>query len=145
MQSLNPSKNLLAVLVLAILTLSFGSCAKKVSFQTSPYVPAAEGKVKIKKDRNNNYNIQVFVRHLAEPEKLDPPRDNYVVWSDTESNGIKNIGQITSSSGLISKTLKASLRAVSPFKPNRIFITAESNGNVQFPGAQIVLTTSSFY
>ncbi|HEY1056219.1 MAG TPA: hypothetical protein VGE24_13830, partial [Emticicia sp.] len=29
----------------------------KYSFITSPVVPAAEGTVKVKKDKNNNYNI----------------------------------------------------------------------------------------
>jgi hypothetical protein len=144
MISCNLNKSFLAVGFLLIMSVAFSSCAKKISFQTSPYVPAAVGSVKIKKDKNNNYRLSIFVRNLAESKRLEPPRDNYVVWSETESNGVKNIGQINSSTGLFSKKLKASLDAVSPFKPRRVFITAEDNGNVQYPSMQVVLTTRTF-
>ncbi len=120
------------------------SCAKKVAFPSSSVVPAADGNVKIKKDDNNNYAIEVSLKHLAPSKSLMPPKDYYVVWIETESNGIKNIGQISSSSGLLSSTLKASLKTVTSFRPRVVFITAEDNANVQFPGSYVVLRTNSF-
>lgn len=120
------------------------SCAKKIAFPTSTVVPAARGTVKVKKDDNNNYAIEVNVRNLAEAKRLEPPRETYVVWIETENNGTKNIGQMKSSTGFLSSKLKASLQAVTPFKPTRVFITAEDNAGIQYPGMQVVLRTDGF-
>lgn len=120
------------------------SCATKYAFSTSSVVPAAEGSVKVKKDKNNNYNIELDVKRLADPKRLNPAKDVYVVWMETAQNGRKNIGQLKTSSGLFSSTLKSSLKTVSPFKPVTFFITAEDNADIQYPGGQEVLRTNSF-
>jgi hypothetical protein len=117
-------------------------CSKKLSFATSPVVPAAHGSVRIDRDKNENYTIEVDVTNLAEPKNLQPPRDTYVVWMETKKNGIKNIGQLNTSSGFFSSALKASLKTVTPNKPTRFFITAEDKGDVQYPGSQVVLRTA---
>lgn len=135
---------ILSVLTLIFLTFFISSCAKKIVFQPSSAVPAAKGKVKIKKDDNNNYSIKLNVENLAEPNRLSPPQNIYVVWIMTKESGVKNIGQIKSSSGLFSSKLKASLQAVSPFKPTRVFVTAERNNDILYPGFQEVLTTRNF-
>ncbi len=116
----------------------------KYKFSTSSVVPAAEGSVKVKKDKNNNYNIDLSVMRLADPKRLSPAKATYVVWIDTQNNGTKNIGQLKTSSSMISSTLKSSLKTVTPFKPVRIFITAEDDANIQYPGGQVVLNTSNF-
>jgi hypothetical protein len=121
----------------------FGSCARKIAFQTSSVVPAAEGTVKVKKDNNNNYTIDIEVSNLAEPGRLLPAMKTYVVWMDSDQDKFKNIGQINSSTSFLSNKLKASFETVSSNKPTKIFITAEDDGNVQYPGTQ-VLTTASF-
>ena len=134
-------KSIYSLIAVLVITLIFSSCATKMAFQTSSVVPAAEGNVKIKKDKNNNYNININVMRLASPQRLNPPKDLYVVWMNTAGNEAKNIGQITTSSSLLSKTLRSSLKTVSTNKPTGFFITAESDGNIQFPGGQVVLTT----
>lgn len=113
-------------------------------FNASQVVPAAQGHVKVKQDGNNNYEIQVSLKHLADSKRLTPPKETYVVWIETESNSIKNIGQINSSSGLISSTMKASLKAVTSFRPTSVFITAEDNANIEHPGNTVVLRTDRF-
>lgn len=129
------------VAVVSALVCLLSACSRKMNFTRSVVVPAAQGDVKIKKDRNNNYAIHVSVFHLAQPGKLQPPKETYVVWMETKEDGIKNIGQLKSSSGFLSKTLKASLSAISSFKPRRFFVTAEESGDIQHPGLQTVLTT----
>jgi hypothetical protein len=144
---LSTSKNLwrltLSFILFSFFILLFESCARKISFMTSSVVPAAEGTVKLKKDNNNNYNVSLEVMRLAEPERLQPPKDNYVVWMNTEQNGTQNIGKLETSSGLLSKTLKSSLETVTPFKPSDFFITAEDDAVVQYPSGQVVLRTKS--
>jgi hypothetical protein len=44
----------------------------------------------------------------------------------------------------ISKSLKASFQTVSSTKPNKIFITAEDDAAIQYPSAQIILSTDNF-
>lgn len=132
----------LATLVLLFLFL-FQSCSRKIAFQTSSVVPAAEGTVKVKKDNNNNYHIEVEIINLAEPSRLQPVKKTYVVWMETDQDVAKNIGQVNSSTSFLSKRLKASFDAVSAIKPTRIFITAEDDGTVQYPGMQ-VLSTGNF-
>ncbi|TDH29361.1 hypothetical protein EXU57_03790 [Segetibacter sp. 3557_3] len=124
--------------------LAVSSCSKKISFQTSTAVPAAQGVVKYKKDGNNNYRIEVDIKNLAAPKRLEPPKSTYVVWIETDANGTKNIGQLKTSSGIFTSTLKASLTTVSAFKPAFLFITAEENGDIQYPGYQVVLRTNRF-
>jgi hypothetical protein len=63
---------------------------------------------------------------------------------ETDDNAVKNIGQINTSTGFLSKKLKASFETVTPVKPTKIFLTAEDDANVQYPGMQVVLTTNHF-
>lgn len=126
------------------ISISLSSCAKKVRFVASATVPAAEGYVKIKRDDNRNYALEVNVKHLASPEKLQPSKNAYVVWVETERNGVKNVGQLRSSSGFFSSTLEASLTAVTPFEPVSVFVTAEDRADVQYQGVNVVLRTRRF-
>lgn len=138
------TRNIGFTITAAMMLLFFSSSARKISFQTSTVVPAAEGTVKVKKDKNNNYRISVAISNLAEPTRLQPSKNTYVVWMDTDNNRIKNIGQINSSTGFLSQKLKASFETVSSFKPIKIFITAEDDAAIQYPGMQVVLSTDHF-
>ena len=120
------------------------SCAHKISFQNSSVVPAARGDVKVKKDNNHNYVISISLANLAEVNRLQPPKNTYVVWMVTDDQLTKNIGQIKSSTGRFSSSLKASFKTVSSFKPSKIFITAEDDGDIQYPASQVVLSTNNF-
>ncbi|MBO9572283.1 MAG: hypothetical protein J7497_08765 [Chitinophagaceae bacterium] len=118
------------------------SCARSISFNSSTAVPAAVGEVHIKKDKNKNYALDIEMKNLAKPESLTPPKPVYVVWMETSSNDIKNIGQLKSTSGLFGQALKASLKAVTSFEPHRIFITAEDDPAIQYPGSQEIISTN---
>ena len=134
-------KKIIAIVTAFVIVALISSCARKMSFATSPVVPAATGNVKIKNDNNNNYTITVKTLNLAEPKNLTPARDTYVVWMESDNNNFTNLGQINTSSGLFSKALKGELKATATTKPTRIFITAEDDGTVQYPGSQMVLQT----
>lgn len=124
--------------------ISVQSQAKKFWFQTSPVVPAARGYVKVNKDHNNNFHIQISISDLSEVHRLQPAKESYVVWMVTDQETTKNIGQLNSSKGLLSKNLKAKFETVSSFNPVKIFITAEDNADTQYPGMTDVLTTDRF-
>ncbi len=122
------------VSLILVVTLTLSSCStRKASFLVSSVVPAAKGDVKVKKDGNDNYSINIDITDLAEPNRLIPPKFAYIVWLESSNNIVKNIGQIKTSTSLLSSKLKASFESVSVFKPTKIFITAEDDINVQYP------------
>lgn len=137
-------KSIFQLAISCFFILSISSFAKTIHFSPSVVVPAASGIVKVKKDNNNNYGITVNLRNLAPSNRLTPARENYVVWVDTESNGVKNIGKVNTSTGLFSKKLQADLSANIPFKIKQVSITAEDVQNATSPGTQVVLTTETF-
>ncbi len=122
----------------------FSACSKKINFLTSSVVPAARGYVKVKKDSNKNYNIKLSVNDLAEVNRLDPPKETYVLWMLTNEGNTKNLGRINSSKNFLSNKLKASLETVSTFHPVQFFVTAENDAEIQYPGMQYILSTSNF-
>jgi hypothetical protein len=132
--------------IVLFLALSFvfmqisSSCAKSIEFENSNIVPAARGYVKVKKDKNENYNIKLELSYLAEPDRLSPPKKCYIVWLSSNDNPIPlNIGQIVGSS-----KLRVKFESVSSSKPKRIFVTAEDDVTTQYPSQYIVLETNKF-
>jgi hypothetical protein len=136
------TRTVLLVIILFVMAVLY-SCAKKIPFETSTVVPAAEGWVKVKKEKNNNYQVELRVMRLADPKRLTPPKSIYVVWIETEQNGLKNIGQLRTSGSLLSNSLKSSLQTLTPYKPIAFFITAEDNIHIEYPDSQVVLKTDS--
>ena len=134
---------LLAFLAI-IIVLPFTSCSRKMTFLNSSVVPAAQGSVKVKQDRNKNYVIKVEVRDLADVSRLQPPKKTYVVWMETDQGKTENLGQLLSSTSFMSNQMKGSLETVSSFNPAKIYITAENDAGIQYPGRQIVLSTARF-
>jgi len=134
------TKNFFLGILTVMMIFSFISCSTKAVFLASSVVPAAEGYVKVKKDNNNNYVIQMQISNLAEVDRLQPPKQTYVVWMVTDQGITKNIGRVSSSNNL-----KVSFKTVSSFKPTQIFITAEDNESAQFPGEQVVISTAKFW
>jgi hypothetical protein len=136
-----PIKSLPLIIATFFCLCWFSSCSTRMKFATSTVVPAAQGSVKVGKDDNGNYDIELNILHLTDPSRLQPAKKIYVIWMETASNGTKNIGQLKSSTGFFTSTLKAYFHTVTPFKPERFFITAENDPSVKTPGSQTVLIT----
>jgi len=131
--------NTLIFFMAAFTLLFFVSCAKKIIFPISQTVPAAQGTILFKKDKNRNYAIDLTVKHLANPDRLTPARKCYVVWIETAQNSVINLGQLH-----ISMNMKGSLKTSSSSKPTTIFITAEDDPTIKEPGLNMVLRSESF-
>jgi hypothetical protein len=131
------------IFLLTIFALLFTACSQKVTFLNSAVVPAAEGTVTIKQGKNNNYNIDLNVKRLADPSRLTPPKALYVVWMETSQSGIHNLGQLNTSTKGLSKMLSSSLKTVTPHQPTGFFITAEDNAIGNYPGMIVVLRTTT--
>ena len=130
-------KSILSVAVALCLTFVLLSCGtSKMTFENSSVAPAATGDVKVKKDKNENYAVNVNVKNLAPSQKLTPSKEMYLVWMEDGKNPVKKLGRIDPSS-----SLKASLTALTTTEPTKLFITAEDNAEVTFPTGEMVLTT----
>jgi len=137
------NKIFLGVFILSILS-SFDASAKKVKFLNSSVVPAARGYVKVNRDKNLNYVVNINISNLAEVFRLEPSKLSYIVWLVTEDSITMNMGKINSTTGFLSKNLKATFKTVTSLKPVQIFITAEDDPSRQYPGKQVVLSTNKF-
>ena len=140
----NIRKNIVLGIFAVIIVFLVNSCATSVSFLNSSVVPAAQGTVKVKTDKNKNYVIQISLSNLAESTRMQPSKLTYIVWMVTDRELTKNIGQLNSSKGFMSKSLKGSFKTVSSDKPVKIFITAEDDASIQYPGTPVVLSTDKF-
>ena len=137
--------NFYSLIMIGAILFTFGSCATKASFLSSPMQPAARGDVKVSQNKNDNYVVKVNVTNLAEANRLQPAKNMYVVWMEGENNETQNMGQMSSSTSFLSKNLTASLEAISPVKPRKVFITAENDPTVKYPDfSDMILSTDYF-
>ena len=137
-------KNGAFALALSALALSFCACATKNPFLNSSVVPGADGSVNVSKDKNKNTVINIQIKNLAEPDRLQPPRKQYIVWMVTDTDLTKNIGRIKSSRTMFNKRMEGSFETISSFTPVKIFITAEDDADAQYPQDPVILTTANF-
>ena len=127
-----------------LLIFLFSSCAQKSEFLRSSVVPAAHGTVKVKKDKNLNYNIDIAIEDLAEVEKVFSGNYSYIVWMENEDGETDKLGKLVSSTGFLSDKRKAKLETISTSEPRQIFVTAERNQNAIAPGNNLILRTRKF-
>ncbi|MDZ7648315.1 MAG: hypothetical protein U5K54_14645 [Cytophagales bacterium] len=124
-------------LLFGIVVLLLTSCASTVKFPISSVTPAAEITAKMTQDKHKNFVIEVTAYNMASADRLDPPKNNYIVWIVSENNGTMNIGQLTIKNGE-----KSYLKTSTPFKVKEIFITAEDESDISYPsGTEISRTT----
>ena len=116
------------VIFTTIVVFLMGSCATTTKFPVSLVVPAAEITVKVTKEKQANFLVDINANRLANPQRLTPPKSVYVVWIVTRENSIKNIGMLN-----VQNAEKASLKTLTPFEPFEIFITAEHEGAISYP------------
>jgi len=130
---MNTTKFIFFGVLLGLMT----SCATTtVTFPVSDSVPAADITAQKKQDNNNNFTIEVTAKNLAEARRLNPPRNNYSVWIVTDNGLTKNIGQLSNRNART-----AVLKTVTPFNARDIFITAEDQGDLQYPSGTEISRT----
>lgn len=108
----------------------------QAEFASSPRVPSAEGTVKTSDAGNNNTGVDVQVKHLARPQKLDPSATTYVVWA----RPLGDFGRPQSLGALsVDQELTGRLSGTTAFRDFELFITAESSAQVQDPRGERLL------
>ena len=84
-----PIKKILIAVIPAMMVFTLNSNAAKTKFLPSSVVPSSEGYAKVRKDKNDNYAIEINIYNLPEANRLEPPKKNYVVWMLTDDDQTK--------------------------------------------------------
>lgn len=122
-------QNLVIIVIMALLT----SCASTTTFPVSVSVPAADITVKTKKQGDNNYQVAIKAENLAASDRLNPPKEYYVIWAVSDAGVIRNVGHF-----IHDNAEKATYKASFPYQPMEIFITAEDEqGGCEPAGMEI--------
>jgi|ERR1035437_4482840 hypothetical protein len=133
----NNMKNLKIITILSLI-LILSSCGVTAKFPVSNVAPAADITIKKQYDKNGNCKISIEAKNLAAADRLTPPKNDYVVWIVSETDGIRNIGKLK-----IKNAETAGIETLTPFKFSEVFITAEDQGEVSNP-AGIEITRYKF-
>ena len=125
---------LMALLMTGVM--ASASAALTLKLGSSPQIPAAEGKVKLKTTRNGNVEIKLEVKHLAPPGRITPGASAFVVWSRGLEPGAEaqNLGALK-----VDKNLKGKLRADTAMSSFDLFITCEQAQTATFPAGPELL------
>jgi hypothetical protein len=125
--------------MIILITLFLYSCGTTVNFPVSDNLPAADVKAKVKKDKNNIYEVEVKADHLADPDRLSPEKKHYVVWIMDVDGENHSIGQLKPD-----RSKEAELFTMTPYTPVQLFITAENKKDPAWPSTQIVFRSEAF-
>jgi hypothetical protein len=96
----------------------------------SPETPAAEGTVNLRQTSNGNTKINLVVKHLAPPARIDPSSSVIVVWvRGLEAGALaQNLGALR-----VNKNLSGKLEAVTSLSAFDFFLTCEGTQTVTAP------------
>ncbi|MCH7400999.1 hypothetical protein ACFOUP_02165 [Belliella kenyensis] len=114
--------------LLTAVVFALGSCNKKYTFPNSTVVPGADGQVKVKKQKGGVYTFDVNVENLANPSRLTPQREFYILWAESKNGEYQNLGTLD-----VSKRNRAKLSGAVTYGPQHFLVTAEDVKNANWP------------
>ena len=127
---------IIPLMVLLLATWPWSS-AKEYHMTASDSVPAASGVIKVQKDKaNGNTKLDIKVSNLADPSRLTPPANAYIVWVRPRGGDPVKQGAIS-----VGKNLNGELKVAVTSKNCDVIITAEQSQNVTVPSGVEVLRT----
>jgi hypothetical protein len=119
----------------ALVGLQLGCGSSNQDMRSGYNVPASEGTVKATEGDNGNTDLEIHVKHLAQPSQVASDATVYVVWIEPRNAVRQNIGALT-----LNDNLEGSLNTVTPHSQFMLSITPEPSGRVAQPSHQPVFT-----
>jgi hypothetical protein len=127
--------------LIVVLALVLAGCAgsRELRLSGNPDVPAAQGVAKVSTTDNGNTKIDLVVKHLAPPQRVDPQAAVYMVWiRNSEANSqVQSLGALR-----VDDELEGTLTAVTPLRSFDLFVTAEPSQTSVTPTGKTLLDTS---
>lgn len=101
--------------------------------------PGAQGTVEAREGDNGNTEIDLKVKHLAEPGKIAPGAQTYIVWARSRepNRPIQNLGAL-----IPSRDLEGELKAMTPLRDFEVIVTPEPSAQETKPTNPTILSTS---
>lgn len=117
------------LVMISLLAIWPWSSSQEYPMKGSNSVPAAAGIVKVQRDKDNgNTKLDIRVWHLANPSRLTPPANAYIVWVRPRDGAAVKQGAIR-----VDKDQKGEVKLVTEAKDFEVFITAEQSESVDVP------------
>lgn len=134
----NHSLSFAALLMFAAVVLASSCSSSTMLMNADRSVPAAQGEVTTREESNGNTAVKVSVKHMAQPQAVEPMASTYIVWAqdNTVNGAVQNLGALR-----VDERLEGELQAVTPMKRFDVFITAEPVATAQFPTGNKALWT----
>ena len=106
------------------------SWAATFALGSSSQIPAAEGTARLRNTQNGNIELKLRVKHLAQPGRISPGAQVFVVWARGLEPGAEaqNLGALQ-----VDKKLNGKLTAVTAMASFDLFITCEMSQTVTAP------------
>ena len=121
--------------ILAIASVPIG-CDTTRPMLSNAEIPAGQGTVTVGAADNGNTDVNVRVKHLAPPSKLDPEAKIYVVWIQPSNGAKQNVGALA-----LNDNLEGSLDTVTPHRRFLLTVTPEPGGRVGAPSHTPIFTS----
>jgi hypothetical protein len=117
------------LVMISLLAIWPWSSSQEYPMKGSNSVPAAAGIVKVQRDKDNgNTKLDIRVWHLANPSRLTPPANAYIVWVRPRDGAAVKQGAIR-----VDKDQKGEVKLVTEAKDFEVFITAEQSESPDVP------------
>jgi hypothetical protein len=116
------------------LSVALFGCANRVPLESTPLVPAADGRITISTDANNNTRVKLEVKHLAPPSALSPPRGTYVVWTRDQNGDPQKQGTLD-----IGDNRQGKIEFITSLQDFDVIVTAEESPDVRYPSSAVAL------
>lgn len=132
------------VLLAGVLSLSCSSMmgnkdSRELQLTGSPSLSSAQGTAKVSTTDDGNTQIDLDVKHLAPPEKVNAGATAFVVWVkdvNSETNP-HNLGALK-----VDENLNGSMKAVTSLRSFDLYVTAEPNATADQPTGEQLLRTN---
>lgn len=114
----------------------FGSSDAKQPMQASSENTSGEGTVEAKRGDNGNTDIEVLVKHLSSPSKVESDASVYVVWLQPLNAEIQNLGALE-----VDDNLVGTFNTTTPHSSFKLSITPEPSARMSAPSHAAVFSS----
>ena len=114
----------------------FGSSDAKQPMRASTENTSGEGTVEATRGENGNTDLEVLVKHLSSPSKVEADASVYVVWLEPKNAEIQNLGALQ-----VDDNLVGTFNTTTPHSTFRLTITPEPSARMSAPSHDAVFST----
>jgi hypothetical protein len=114
----------------------FGSSNVKQPMNASIENTSGEGTVEAEQGENGNTDIEVQVKHLSSPSKVEADASVYVVWLQPANAKIQNLGALQ-----VDDDLVGTFNTTTPHRSFTLSVTPEPSARMAEPSHRAVFTS----